>query len=137
VATQPVRFQSVREGEDVFLVERGERPDGTPMVVGDFTATSLNISIFDRTSSTPGTAVYTSLLQPVAGVVQAALVNDGYWEGRDSTGYNFKYRVLPSAYRFTGGKIYDIEVKLVGTFNALAWTKTLLFQVAVQPVGST
>ena len=136
MTTQPTRFQSVREGEDLFLVERGERPDGTAMVVADFGANGMDVRVFDRTGATPGTAVYTSLAAAVAGVVQAALVVDGYWEGRDSTGYNFRLRIPPASYRFTGGKIYDVEVKLTGTFAASAWIKTLVFQVAVQPVGS-
>jgi hypothetical protein len=132
-----VRLVSAVEGEDVFLVERGERPDGSYMVVGDFTATSLDLKVFERGSPTPNTAVYTFLAQPVAGVVQTGLVVDGYWQGFDSIGYNFLLRILPSAYRFTGGKIYDAEVKLTGTFNALAWIKILRFQISVAPIGST
>lgn len=137
MATQPIRLQTVREGEDVWLLERGERPDGTPMVVGDFGANGMDVRVYDRTSLTPQTPVYSALAAAVAGVVMAALTVDGLWEGRDSTGYNFKLRIPPATYRFLGSKIYDVEVKLTGTFAAAAWIKTLVFQVAVQPVGST
>jgi len=138
MTTQPIRFMQVREGEDVFLVERITRPDGTLHVPGDFAGVNpVLLRVWDRTAANPGSPVYSPAAFAVAGVVVSPAVVDGLWEGRDSAGYNFVLRILETDFRFTGGKIYDVEVALTGTFNALAITKVVQFQVSVSASGLT
>ena len=125
-----------REGEDIFFVERITRPDGTLHVPADFGgANPVRLRIYDRTATNPLTAVHSPADSAIAGVVVTPAVVDGLWEGRDSTGYNFIFRLLSASFRPTGGKIYDVEFALTGTFNAVAIVKTVLFQVSVAPTG--
>lgn len=136
MSSTPIRYQTMREGEDAWFAERLENPSGTAYAA--FTAfTTYDVRVYDRTSATPGTPVYSALA--VAGLSPPlfdVLQTDGFWEGRDSTGYNFRYRIPPATFRFVGGKIYDVEFKLTGTFLAAAIIKTVVFQVSVLPVGS-
>lgn len=124
----------VREGEDVFLVERITRPDGTLHVPGDFGGVNpVRLRVYDRSLSSPTVPAYAPADSAIAGVVIDPALVDGLWEGRDSTGYNFVFRIKPADFRFLGGRIYDVEFALTGTFAALALIKPLSFQLSVSP----
>lgn len=134
MALQPTRFLQAREGEDLFLTERITRPDGTLHVPGDFGGVNpVRLRVYDRTANSPTIPVYAPADSAIAGVVIDPALTDGLWEGRDSRGYNFVFRIKPGDFRFLGGKIYDVEFALTGTFAGSAIVKTVVFQVSVTP----
>lgn len=135
MATQVARVMNVREGEDVFFVERITRPDGTLHVPGDFPGgTPVALEIWDRTAE--AAPAYIPVPVALGGIVFTPALTDGYWEGRDSTGYNFIFRLPTGAFPLSGGRIYDVEFSLTGTFGGSAIVKRVLFVVNVQPIGS-
>lgn len=90
---------------DATHVARLLRPNGAAHVAGDFTTYTLQV--FDDEGveiyALPATAV--SDTSPIFNTLQT----DGYWGGRDTTGYNFRHtlkQTVLSPNTFEGGRTY-------------------------------
>jgi hypothetical protein len=54
--------------------------------------TGIDLYVYDLSpSATPSTVVYSSLGNASSGFIYDTLQTDGYWEGEDETGYNFRH----------------------------------------------
>ena len=144
----------VLEGNDVFLVSRVVRADGVYLSKADLSTgygVVLTISVYDlgNRSITQGNVFQVSntgaeIAAGVTGLFVAtnatSLSTDGYWDGLDTTGYNFRYRLLFDSTGATGpnlegGKRYRVECELVTTtgFGTVRWAHV----VAVRSLLST
>ena len=115
----------VIEGNDWFLTYRLVRADGVVVSqtdVEDHTsgddALVVNVYELGTGAAVSDTAVYTATVvggaEAIDKNVMASLKTDGFWNGVDSTGYNFFYRV-PSGTWMKGGNRYKIEFVLALT----------------------
>lgn len=64
------------------------------------------MKVFDMSSATPDTAVYSTSLT-VSNIIFTALQTDGYWT-RDSEGYSFRHMVDATLFTMNGGKRYRV-----------------------------
>ena len=116
----------VMEGNDWFLTYRVLRADGVLVTRTDVTADAggganwLTINAYDlgTSAAVADDAVYTAAVTNVAANIakhlmlantSGTLLTDGFWNGVDSTGYNFFYRV-PYATWMKGGNRYKVEL---------------------------
>ncbi len=119
------------EGETVWPIGRIEKPDGTLLVEADLTTGTGSAGTgYDRyvynlaqggSSSTPATAVSSTLGGTASDVLETALTNDGWWKGggdgytfRDTNGY------VPTV---SGGEVvkivYHLNTTSFGTIKAV------------------
>ena len=100
----------VTEGNDIWFVARVLRPDNVVLArdaidtTGSPNANAFQVRVFDISKDSLGTGTngrevhsedidsssLTSIL--LIATATAALTNDGYWDGLDDTGYNFRYQ---------------------------------------------
>ena len=92
---------------------------------------AIERKIFDRTSSTPGTAIDTAT-PAVADSVFNTLQTDGRWT-EDSTGYNFR-NTIAAADLPSGSSQYRVEYKLTTTAGSVFF---LVFDVTSYAVFSS
>ena len=124
MADAVVNTGDVIEGNDWFLTYRLVRADGAVIdqddTSNDTSATALTVKAYELHSlaAVAEEPVYTAT---VAGGptnidknVMASLKTDGFWNGVDSTGYNFFYRV-PYGDWMQGGNRYKVEFDLTLT----------------------
>lgn len=97
----------VTEGNDVWLVARVLRPDNVPVSQADLASGSdaVEVHVYDITTASLGTGangrqvLNKTIAQGAAGSIVAIatgstpLLNDGYWNGYDDSGYNFIYQL--------------------------------------------
>lgn len=123
----------VLEREDVYFLARVYTPDGTLLVEADTTvATCLNVSVFLTSGAAPVTAVYSASAQDGTNEIFDTLQTDGYWT-LDSTGYNFRYRLLYATYGLLGGASYRVEFRITTTSFG---TIPLAYELYVKPMVS-
>jgi hypothetical protein len=90
---------SVLEGNDVWIVQRVVLPDGEPLQTADIAGGSnIHVHVFDLSlgqNSSRGEIVFEALnLSTADGVILFdTLQTDGYWNGLDEEGYNFRYQL--------------------------------------------
>ena len=118
----------VMEGNDWFLTYRVLRADGVLVTRADVDADGgggtnwLTINAYDLGTSAAVaddagyTATVTNSTANIAKYLMLAntsgtLLTDGFWNGVDSTGYNFFYRV-PYATWMKGGNRYKLELNI-------------------------
>ena len=118
----------VMEGNDWFLTYRVLRADGVLVTRADVTADAggganlLTINAYDlgTSAAVADDAVYTATVTNTAANIakhlmlantSGTLLTDGFWNGVDSTGYNFFYRV-PYATWMKGGNRYKLELNI-------------------------
>jgi hypothetical protein len=108
--------QGLEEGSDVFLTNRLITPDGTQLVQADINGT-VTVKVYDVSGGgagrAPTTAIFTKTDIPVSTVFDT-YQTDGYWSGKDDTGYNFRYALLADESGATGpnmvgGHRYGVE----------------------------
>ena len=90
------------EGSDVFIAHRLVKADGTNVTQADITST-ISVRVFDRSGAgegrAPDTPIYTdtTISKTTGGPGGGAAILDAlattYWDGQDSEGYNFIYRL--------------------------------------------
>jgi hypothetical protein len=98
--------QEVVEGNDVWLVARVLRPDNVVVSQTDLASSdALTVRVYDITKTSLSTGLNgrqvlnKSYASGAAGdyvllaTSSSALLTDGYWNGIDDTGYNFRYRL--------------------------------------------
>jgi phytoene dehydrogenase-like protein len=107
----------VWEGEPVIMVARVESAGGTPLLAAQ--VTSVNIDVFDMTSATQATEVYSQgPVDPTTVYFDTLQHDDAENLLGDSGGYNFRYVLSPSDYALQGAKTYRIQiVSLIGSGN--------------------
>lgn len=90
---QTIRAQVI-EGNDVFLMARVVTADNTILTTTDTGSADVEVRVFDKSGAgqgrTPNDAIFEKT-DITDDTVIAALSTDGFWDGLDSTGYNFKY----------------------------------------------
>lgn len=87
----------IREGEDVFLTGRIVMADGTNLVQADVSSGELiALYVYDKSGAgegrKPNTTVFSDTSIALSNIFDS-LQTDGYWDGLDSTGYNFRYQL--------------------------------------------
>lgn len=144
----------VLEGNDVFLVSRVVRADGVYLSRADVdlaeTGSVVNVSVYDLedrsvtqaamwTSTTNGDDLAADTLTVLVATA-GDLLTDGYWDGLDGTGYNFRLRLkyggaVPIGPLLEGGHSYRVEVEVVTDtgFGSVRWAHV----VAVRSLLST
>ena len=119
---------SVIEGNDVYLMARVVTADNTVLTTTDTGSTNVTITAFDKSGAglgrTPDTNVFT--LAVADSTVIAALSTDGFWDGLDGTGYNFKYRLL-----------YDTDEDNTGLYMRANHTYLVQCSVVANSSGAT
>ena len=113
---------SVLEGNDVWIVQRIVLPDGEPLKASDIaTDTNIHVHVFDLSlgqNSSRGEIVFEDLdLSASDGdILFNTLQTDGYWNGLDEEGYNFRYQLqygsshdAPAGPHMIGGRRYLVE----------------------------
>jgi hypothetical protein len=117
--TIPITKATVPEGVDVTHVARFWKPDGSVFASTDFTTPgTYDVEVYDELGTQilneTGTAVNAS--DPV---FDAPLPTDGYWGGKDETGYNFRHTLTQAELTaaglggpFIGGKTYRVVYTL-------------------------
>jgi hypothetical protein len=79
------------------VVARVVKADNSLIVQADVTAgtasagTGIDLYVYNHPSLTPTTAIYSALGGTVSSFIYDTLQTDGYWEGEDETGYNFRH----------------------------------------------
>lgn len=117
----------VVEGNDWFLTYRIVRPDGTVVSDADIAEedAQLTVKVFlqdtqaavadDPLVTTEVTGANTKTNHIMIATASDALITDGFWNGVDSTGYNFFYKQVANstdAPWIKGGQRYRIEFTL-------------------------
>jgi hypothetical protein len=133
---------SVQEGNDVFLLNRLVTADNTNLVQADVDGTTMSVRVFDLSSGAgvsgdPTTAVFSDTAVAITGVFFDTLQTDGYWDGKDSTGYNFRYMLSWDADNsggpyLRGGHKYAVEFEAdlaSGTdFGVMRWRHVITIE---------
>lgn len=104
----PIARQTVPEGVDVTHVARVVKANGTAFTSSDFSSPgTYDVEVYDDSGTQilneTGTSVSTG--DPVFDSLQT----DGYWDGKDDKGYNFRHTLTQSELStdaFAGGKSY-------------------------------
>lgn len=99
----------VLEGEAYVTVARVVGANGA--VVLSSGVTDWELRVYDESSTTPTTSLYTLTGQLASLVMQTALVVDGYWTV-DATGYTFRHSLSAAAFTAQGGGVYRLEYKI-------------------------
>ena len=110
MANQEFIIQSAQlEGKNIWTKARVVGEDNVALVQADVTGYSL--SVFDLTSDTSETAIYSFSDTSATSVVFNTLQTDSSWR-KDSVGYNFKAMVAYTAWTQQGGHTYQLEWNL-------------------------
>jgi len=129
---------SVQEGGSPILAARVLTADETPLQQGDISANTVSLSVYDVSPGgqgrRPATAIFekTDISTTAGGPGGIACISDTYattyWNGKDSTGYNFVYRLIYDATGATGpylrgGHTYRCEFSCDAgsTFGSVQW----------------
>lgn len=145
MAEAKIERRRIIEGHDFYNSGRLEGGEGTAVVQAD--VSSWELRIFDITGSTPATAIYTDTGNAAtdtnpdgAAILTDTLRTDGYWEGKDDDGYNFRHTVQASVLdaadaHLEGGKTYRLEYEIITGASAGADYGTVkgLFEVEIVP----
>ena len=134
------RVQTVTEGSDAWFVARLVLPEGT-IVAQDAIptdASALVVSVYDSSKRLAGgvsagqiktitidkaTIVSDSIVLPTT--ASDGLTNDGWWNGTDDEGYNFKYRMEYDT-DFLGGRRLVVEFALKTTnYGNICWAQPI------------
>lgn len=109
---------SVLEGNDVWIVQRIVLPDGTNLVQSEISGSNVHVHVFDLSlgqNSSRGEPVFEEDVDKTT-VVFDTLQTDGYWNGLDEEGYNFRYQLQYGATHdaatgphMIGGRRYLVE----------------------------
>lgn len=87
---------------------------------------SVTLRVFDRSSSTPDTAVYSPSLTVSDVIFDTPLTDWG-----QSGSYNFRANIPASVFT-TGGSVYRVEVKFTTTGGAVGYAK---FEGRAEPIA--
>ena len=141
-----MQYTEILEGADSWFVARLLLPDQTNLSQAAILASTLDairVRVYDISSETtdpdsvggglhysqdvdstsPGTALNAIILLPTSG---NSLQTDGYWNGTDDEGYNFRYRLQNSLALLEGGRRYKVEFHIKTTdFGTISWTAGL------------
>tara|TARA_R100001082_G_scaffold75000_1_gene43377 strand:+ start:2026 stop:2499 length:474 start_codon:yes stop_codon:yes gene_type:complete len=122
----------VTEGNAWFFAFRVVRPDGTVVSDADITndsSTQLTVTIYSHDTqaaiadepvmaATTKTGTVTRSDHIMIATANATMPTDGFWDGVDSTGYNFFYSQSYQSW-MEGGKRYRVQFSLkLGATNA-------------------
>jgi hypothetical protein len=127
-------METVIEGNDIWFVARVRRPDNVILSRDDISGSggsnsdALQIRIYDISKDSLGTG--TNGRQ----VFQSnqADNNDGFWNGLDSEGYNFIYRVRASGAAYTAGRRFQAEFAFETTaYGTIRWTEMFYVKSAL------
>jgi hypothetical protein len=128
----------VTEGNDIWFVGRVLRPDNVILSRDDIasSATALQVRVYDlsRDSLSTGAngrevhsadfadgALTTLLLTATS---SSPLTNDGYWDGVDDVGYNFKLQLAWDQAKYEAGHRYQIEFAfLTDSYGSIRWAQ--------------
>ena len=143
-------METVIEGNDIWFVARVRRPDNVILSRDDISGSggsnsdALQIRIYDISKDSLGTGtngrqVFQSnqadnnlsdvLLTATSG---SALTTDGFWNGLDSEGYNFIYRVRASGAAYTAGRRFQAEFAFETTaYGTIRWTEMFYVKSAL------
>lgn len=80
---------------------------------------SITCSVFDLTSSTPGTAIVTPTVTISSAILDTPVTATTIW-CRDTVGYNFIHDLPVTAFP-TGGNLYRVEYKFTTTGGSVGW----------------
>jgi hypothetical protein len=122
------------EGQDFWVLARVTGPDGILLSQGSFAgaADDWTLNVYDRTTGTPGTVVYTTS-GAASAIIFNTLQTDGYWTV-DAEGYNMRHRVDAAQFTNTGGHSYTLEYEL----DTVPWdTVWVVADVKARAVAST
>ena len=136
-----MQYTEILEGSDAWFVARLVLPDQTNLSRAEATGGNyaVKIRVFDISSETTdpastggglhysvdvaesNTATYNAtILLATSG---APLITDGYWNGTDDEGYNFRYRLQNSLALLEGGHRYKAEFHIpTDDFGTISWT---------------
>lgn len=119
----------VTEGNDIYLTARVRLADSTLVDSADFASaaggdTVIEVRVFDMTKESLGTGsngrqvLSDDITKTDIGTyLFDTLQTDGYWNGVDDTGYNFRYRAKASGsapvFAYEAGHRYQIEFALL------------------------
>lgn len=136
-------MDTVIEGNDIWFVARVTRPDNVVLSRAEITgggagtnADALQIRVYDISKDSLGTGtngrqVHTENLADNAltsilliATSSDALTNDGYWNGLDDTGYNFRYRLEFDSGKYEAGHRYMAEFAFETTgYGTIRWAQ--------------
>jgi hypothetical protein len=132
----------VVEGLDTFLSNRLITADGTQLVTGDVSGT-ISVRVYDLSAAGEGrdrdrsiftkTDIALASGGPLTGAdhLVNTLETGTYWDGRDTIGMNFCYRLIWNAAGSTGpylrgGHKYRVDFEVTTTaFGVMRWTHIL------------
>lgn len=107
---QPTLIRTeVWEGGNVNLMSRVLGLDNNPIFQAGVTGGAsgvISVDVYDMSSATPDTAVYSTTLTCSA-VIFTTLQTDSYWT-RDGEGYCFRHMMSASNFTMNGGKKYRV-----------------------------
>lgn len=105
---------------------------GTQQLLTEAAVTDFDFYVYDLSSATPATAVYSDTAVSPSGVVLTTPLTGNGWP-YDDDGYNFVHVIEASNFTMQGGHQYRIEYLLnTVSFNLVA----VVFQVKVEPLYS-
>ena len=108
------------EGVDPVIVQQINTADGTQLLQADVTGSTVSFTVYYLDGGAPTTSVATGTVT-VSSSVFDTLQTDGYWDGLDDTGYNFRH-TMPAANLANGAGRYRIDYLAVTTsFNTIVW----------------
>lgn len=133
----------VTEGNDIWFVARVLRPDNVVLArdaidtTGSPNTNAFQVRVFDISKDSLGTGTngrevhnedidsssLTSIL--LIATATAALTNDGYWDGLDDTGYNFRYQLAYDSSKYEAGHRYMAEFAFETTsYGIIRWAQS-------------
>jgi hypothetical protein len=136
-------MDTVIEGNDIWFVARVTRPDNVVLSRAEIAgggagtnADALQVRVYDISKDSLATGVngrqvhtenladnaLTSIL--LIATSSDALTNDGYWNGLDDTGYNFRYRLEFDSGKYEAGHRYMAEFAFETTgYGTIRWAQ--------------
>lgn len=133
----------VTEGNDIWFVARVLRPDNVVLArdaisgSGGSNTDAFQVRVYDITKDSLGTGTngrqvhsadaadnaLTSIL--LTATDSAALTSDGYWNGLDDTGYNFRYQLAFDSSKYEAGHRYMAEFAFETTsYGTIRWAQS-------------
>jgi hypothetical protein len=97
------------EGKDIWTLARVTGADRVALLQAG--VTSIDLDVYDLTSETPETSIYTESSISVASTIFDTLQTGGMWDD-DDIGYNFSHRSGNSNFTQEGGHTYQFEYEL-------------------------